>query len=60
MAVSETPIATNLNKALDIKANFSSKFPLNLIPPVNNLPKTINFLLGEIIRLHLRLDLTLS
>jgi len=60
MTVSETPIAANFNKALDIEVNLSSKLPLNPILPVNNLPQTINLPFSKRIRLDLRTDISLS
>jgi len=37
MTVPDTPIATNLNEALDVEVNLLSKVTLNIILPVNNL-----------------------
>jgi hypothetical protein len=44
--MSGAPIATNLNEALDVEVNLLSQVTLNGIPPVNNLPKTINLVLS--------------
>jgi len=60
MAVPEATIAANFHQAFDIKVNLFSQLPLNAIFPVNNLPKTINFLLGESVRLNLSIDISLS
>jgi len=60
MAVPDTPIAANFNKAFDIKVNLSSKLPLNLILTVNNLPEAINLYFSKIIGINLRIDTSLS
>jgi len=55
-----TTVATNLNETLDIQVNLFSKFTLNLILPVNNLPETINLVFSKAIRLGLSIDTDLS
>jgi len=56
----DTPIATNIDEALDIKVNLFSKLPLNLILPVNKLPETISLLFSKVTRLNIRIDTRLS
>jgi hypothetical protein len=60
MPMPGTTVATNLNEPLDIQVNLFSKFTLNLILPVNNLPETINLVFGKAIRLGLGIDTGLS
>jgi len=59
MTMPDTPIATNLNKALDIEVNFLSKLPLNIIPPVNNLSDTIDLLFSQVTYLSIGIDASL-
>jgi len=60
MTMPDTPIATYLNKTLDIKVNLFSKLTLNLMLPVNNLSETINLFIGKVIHLGIRTDTGLS
>jgi len=60
MTMSETAIAANLNQALDIEINLFSKFTLNPILLVYNLPETVDFFLSKVIYLRVRRDLSLS
>jgi len=48
MTMPGTPIATNLNKALDIEVNLLPKLPFNIMLPVNNLPETIDLLFSQV------------
>jgi len=56
----ETAITANLDQALDIEINLFSKVTLNPVLFVNNLSKTIDFLLGKILNPGIRGDLGLS
>jgi len=56
----DTPIATNLDEALDIKANLFSKLTLNLVLVVNKLPETINLLVSKVSYLSSRIDISLG
>jgi len=60
MTMPDTPIATNIDEALDVKVNLFSKLPLNPMLPVNKLPKTINLLFSKAIRLSIRINTSLS
>jgi hypothetical protein len=51
MAMSETSIAANLNQALNVKVNLFPKLTLNPVLPVNELPETINLILGKVTHL---------
>jgi hypothetical protein len=56
MTMPETPVATNLNEALDIKVNLFSKLALNPALPVNKLAKAINLIFGKVVHLNIRID----
>jgi len=56
----DTAIATDLDKALDIKVNLFSKLALNPVLPVNSLTEAVNLIFGKAIRLGIRLDASLS
>jgi len=58
--MSDTPIAANFNKALDIKVNLFSKLTLNPILPVNKLSETIGLFFGKATCLSIRTDTGLS
>jgi hypothetical protein len=55
----DAPIATNLNKALDVEVNLFSQVTLNPIPPVNNLAEAINLFLSEVAYLGIWINTSL-
>jgi len=59
MTMPDTPIATNLNKALDVEVNLFSKLTLNIIPPVNNLSETINLAFSQVTHLSIWINASL-
>jgi hypothetical protein len=60
MAVPVTPIATNLDKALNVKVNLFSEVTLNPVLSVNYLPQAINLILSEVVQLSFRAYFGLS
>ena len=60
MAMSDAPVAANLNKALDVEVNFSPEFAFNLVLLVNNFSETVNFLFSQFIYSGIRIDTGLS
>jgi len=59
MTMPDAPIATNLNKALDVEVNLLSQLTLNIIPPVDNLPETIDLLFSQVTYLGIGIDASL-
>jgi len=60
MTMPDTPIATDINEALDIKGNLFSKLSLNLMLPVDKLAEAINLLFSEVTGFNLSIDTSLS
>ena len=56
MTMPETPIAANLDKALDVKVNLFSKFTLNPILATDKVSEAINLVIGKTIYLGIRVD----
>jgi len=54
-----TTIASNLNKALDVKSGLSPELTLNLILPVNDLSETVDFLFRKVAHFGIRTDIGL-
>jgi hypothetical protein len=60
MPMPDTPIATNLNKALDIEVNLLPQFPFNIMLPVNNLSETIDLLFRQVTHLGIGINPSLG
>jgi len=56
----ETPVAANLDEALDVEVNLFSKVTLNPVLVVNHFPELINLVIGKVAHLDIRADAGLS
>ena len=55
-----TPVATNLNKTLDVEVNLFSNLTLNLILPVNKLSDMINLIFSKTTHSSIMADTSLG
>jgi len=56
MTMPDTPIAPDINEALDIKVNLFPELSLDGIFPVDKLSEVINLLFGKVISFSIRAD----
>jgi hypothetical protein len=56
VAVSDTPVAANLDEAFNVKVDLFSKLTLNPVPSVNQLSETINLIFSKAIYSSIRAD----
>jgi hypothetical protein len=60
VAVPASPVAPNLNEALDIHLNLTPEFTFHFVLFVNGFPEAIDLLFSKVAHLGIRTDIGLS